>query len=73
MGRWVLIRDIATWAVGVLVLAHEVVVREDERPYIIILIAGLLGLPVFLHQDGQASQSPGPGAPSPKSPDQGTP
>jgi hypothetical protein len=63
MARWALIRDVGTWVAGLLVLAHEVVAREDERPYVLILVAGLLGLPVFLRQDGR-SNPPSPPVPT---------
>lgn len=55
MAIWTLVRDVGIWVAGLLALAHEVLITEGERPYLLILIAGLLGLPVFLRADGRTN------------------
>lgn len=73
MARWLLVRDVGIWVAGLLALAHEVLVTHGERPYLLILIAGLLGLPTFLRLDGRGGTSAPPASPPGSPPGQPEP
>lgn len=44
-------RDGVLFVIGVLGIAHETLVSNAERPTLLILFAGMVGLPAFLHKD----------------------
>lgn len=44
-------RDGVLFVIGVLGIAHETLVANAERPTLLILFAGMVGLPVFLNKD----------------------
>lgn len=45
-------RDSFLLAVGTCLTINELVIRSgQERPYVLVLLAGMMGLPVFLHAD----------------------
>ena len=63
--RWPKItRDTILFTAGVLGAANEAVFRESERPALLMLFAGMMGLPVFLRKDERTS----PPAPAPPEP-----
>ena len=50
--RPVLTRDFFLFGTGLILTIHETVVHKGaERPYLLMLFAGMMGLPVFLRQD----------------------
>jgi len=54
--RWPKItRDTILFTAGVLGAANEAVFRESERPALLMLFAGMMGLPVFLRKDERSS------------------
>lgn len=61
---WPLIRDIAIVATALLLIIFEAVFRDGpERPTLLLLYTGMLGLPAFLRADqrrsnGQPSEPP---------------
>lgn len=66
MTRWLLVRDILLFLLGAAGLAHEVIVTDGERPWLLMLLGGLLGLPAFLRLDGRnGSGTPAPPASPP--------
>lgn len=45
-------RDSFLLFVGTCLTINELVIRSGpERPYVLVLLAGMMGLPVFLHAD----------------------
>lgn len=46
-----LTRDSILFFGGLLGVAHETVIAETERPGLLFLFAGMLGLPAFLNKD----------------------
>ena len=44
-------RDGVLFTVGLLGIAHETLVANAERPTLLILFSGMVGLPAFLHKD----------------------
>jgi hypothetical protein len=44
-------RDTVLFSAGLLGIAHETLVAEAERPSLLFLFAGMMGLPVFLRKD----------------------
>ncbi len=44
-------RDTVLFAVGLLGVLHETLVATAERPTLLILFAGMMGLPAFLRAD----------------------
>lgn len=58
-------RDGLLLGTGVILTINEAVIRSGaERPYLLMLFAGMMGLPVFLRQDEKKSIQ-GPGLPGP--------
>lgn len=49
-------RDGLLFVLGILGIAHETLVEQVERPTLLILFAGMVGLPAFLHKDEKAQQ-----------------
>ena len=49
-------RDGVLFVIGVLGIAHETLVADIERPTLLILFAGMVGLPAFLHKDELAQK-----------------
>ena len=45
-------RDIVLFTAGLLGVAHETVVYNSERPSLLILFAGMMGLPLYLRKNG---------------------
>jgi len=51
-GRWPKItRDTVICTVGLLGVAHEVLLTEGERPSLLVLFGAMIGLPAFLRRD----------------------
>lgn len=45
-------RDAVLFVAGLLLLINEAVLRNGaERPYLLVVFAGMMGLPVFLRSD----------------------
>lgn len=40
-------RDVLLFGVGLALTSYESIARQGERPYLIALYAGMMGLPVF--------------------------
>ena len=54
--RWPKItRDTILFTAGVLGAANEAIFRDSERPALLMLFAGMMGLPVFLRKDERSS------------------
>lgn len=51
MGKWPTIRDVTLFIGGLLGVLHETVFTSAERPSLLILYAGMMGLPAFLRAD----------------------
>lgn len=53
------VRDVLTAGLGASGIIHETVIRETERPTLLIVCAGLLGLPlVFRETDKSGTAAP---------------
>lgn len=51
-------RDTLLLVSGILLTANEAIIRSGpERPYLMILFAGMMGLPVFLQSDEKKDSS----------------
>ena len=50
---WPTVRDILLFVGGMAGTANEALVREAERPTLLLLFAAMMGLPAFLRQDEQ--------------------
>jgi hypothetical protein len=44
-------RDIVLFVGGLLGVAHETLLGSGERPFLLAIFGGMLGLPVFLRRD----------------------
>lgn len=53
--RWT--RDRILFITGLLGVAYETLIGEGERPALLVLFAGMLGLPVFLKKDDKAAEA----------------
>lgn len=56
MGRWHfrLSRDIVLFSTGLAGILHEVFVhRGEERPSLLIVLAAMMGLPIYLRKNGK--------------------
>lgn len=63
---WPLIRDIAIVTTALLLIVFEAVFREGpERPTLLLLYTGMLGLPAFLRADQKRSSNGQPSEPGP--------
>lgn len=51
MRRWPFIRDVILFSAGILGVLHETVFTALERPTLLLLFAGMMGLPAFLRAD----------------------
>jgi hypothetical protein len=49
-------RDGVLFVIGVLGIAHETLIADADRPTLLLLFAGMVGLPAFLHKDEKAQQ-----------------
>ena len=50
---WPFMRDVALFAFGILGVFYETVFARPPDPSLLVLFAGMLGLPVFLRKDGK--------------------
>ena len=50
-------RDLVLFTAGLGGVAHETLVSKSERPTLLVLFAGMMGLPVFLRQDEKRQES----------------
>lgn len=64
-----LTRDTVLFTVGLLGIAFETLVTGGERPTLLILFGGMVGLPVFLRTDEKAHVPPPPTVPPPVVPE----
>lgn len=56
------VRDVLTAGLGAAGIVHETLLSQQERPTLLIIYAGLLGLPlVFREQDKRPSDGKGSG------------
>lgn len=44
-------RDGTLFVIGILGIAHETLVSKTDRPSLLLLFAGMVGLPAFLYRD----------------------
>lgn len=44
-------RDVVLFTAGLLGATHEILLRDDVREAILLLLGGMMGLPAFLNQD----------------------
>lgn len=44
-------RDTVLFSAGLIGIAHETFINHGERPSLLVLFAGMIGLPVFLRAD----------------------
>lgn len=59
--RWLLVRDILLFVVGLGGVANEALIQEAERPTLLLLYAAMLGLPAFLRSDERNKDDDGSG------------
>lgn len=52
MNRWPFIRDILLFFAGLAGVAHETLTEKVDRPQLLVMFAGMLGLPAFLRKNG---------------------
>ena len=48
---WQFLRDVALFTVGLAGIAHETLLAPQPDPSLLVLFAGMVGLPVFLRKD----------------------
>lgn len=51
-------RDTALFLAGLAGVAHETMFAATERPTLLILFAGMMGLPAFLRKDDRDQEHP---------------
>jgi hypothetical protein len=56
--RWKLSRDAVLFASGLAGIAYETITNHGDRPTLLILFGGMVGLPALLRQDERLSASP---------------
>lgn len=52
-GEFTLTRDVVIFVVGLLGIAHETVIVETERPFLLALFAAMIGLTGFLRAEDE--------------------
>jgi hypothetical protein len=45
-------RDLILFTVGVVGVLHELFIQQAERPSLLVLFAGMMGLPLYLRKNG---------------------
>ena len=65
---WPLLRDVAIVTTALMLIVFEAVFRDGpERPTLLLLYTGMIGLPVFLRKDERSSNGqPSEPAPEPE-------
>jgi hypothetical protein len=58
---WPRLRDIILFFSGLLGVAYEAATHHAERPTLLLLYAGMMGLPAFLRQDSKNGKNGRPG------------
>jgi hypothetical protein len=58
-----LYRSVALFVAGLLGTGYEVVVNHVERPSVLVLLAGMMGLPAFFERDADRREGKSGGAP----------
>jgi len=62
--RWPKItRDTALFVAGLGLVIREAVFENADRPYLLMIFAGMMGLPVFLRKDEKNGKTNGPQSP----------
>lgn len=55
--RWPRVtRDTALFLTGLVLTIREAFFEDAERPYLLMIFAGMMGLPVFLRRDEKTSE-----------------
>ncbi len=49
--KWPFVRDVTLFVAGLLGVAHETLVSHSDRPTLLLLFAGMMGLPAFIRAD----------------------
>ena len=62
--EWTRLRDILLFVGGMLGVIYETVLEQVDRPTLLALFGGMLGLPVFLRRDERADPPPKPDPPA---------
>ena len=52
VSRWPFIRDLVLFLAGLAGVAHETLSEHVDRPQLLLVFAGMLGLPAFLRKNG---------------------
>jgi len=53
---WPTVRDMLLFVGGMAGVANEALIKEAERPTLLLLYAAMLGLPAFLRQDERSKR-----------------
>lgn len=62
--RWPRVtRDTALFLTGLGLVIREAVFENADRPYLLMIFAGMMGLPVFLRRDEKNGKANGPQSP----------
>jgi len=62
--RWPKItRDTVLFLTGLGLVIREAVFENADRPYLLMIFAGMMGLPVFLRRDEKSGKTSGPQSP----------
>lgn len=59
--RWPKVtRDTSLFVAGLILTVNEALRTHGERPYLLMIFAGMMGLPVFLRRDEKTPPPPDP-------------
>lgn len=64
-------RDIVLFVAGLLGVLHETLFTNGDRQFLLIIFAGMMGLPVFIRKDEMSSAPPPQPDPEPAPPAKG--
>lgn len=56
MARWPILRDAILFFAGIAGIAHETLTNHTDRPQLLLLFAGMVGLPAFIRKNGNGGK-----------------
>jgi hypothetical protein len=56
MGRWPVYRDVILFVCGLAGVAHETLVSNVDRPWLLAIFGAMMGLPAFLQLDKRSDK-----------------
>lgn len=64
--KWVFIRGVLLFICGMAGIAHQTLVADLEKPQLLLLFGGMIGLPVVLNREPKPKPEDAPPPPAPQ-------